>query len=131
MSVSLRLLLTLLTLACPLNCMGAFEFSNAPEEAAPACACCHHHSAEEESSTPEQQPTPFDDCSCASCFCQGALLSDDELELADSHQVQFVAPPPTNAPEAIAPTFLHRPACPEAARPTGAMLRILHQTFLL
>lgn len=130
-----RLLLSFAILACPFNCMGAFEGGDAQTVASPACSCCSNVSFEPNTAPNRLPESPDDDCPCPTCFCNGAVLPadslagdvDDGLQPSDSLVVASLEgeSQSTSASVALAdrhfPTFLL----------SGRFVRILHESFLL
>lgn len=136
-SAFLRLLLTVLTLACPLNCMGAFQVgsdtSAEDEPVCSTCSCCAPSHSQSKPATPEDDPQPSDDEACPSCFCQGAVLASDDgpLVVNDNQPALLDLVLASHSITGHAPASFHGSHRPPASTSSGSMLRILHQSFLL
>ena len=64
---------------CPLRCMGLDCAAEATETGASCCRCEHCQRTSTEPTDHDDEPRPAKDCSCGSCLCHGAVLSDDEV----------------------------------------------------
>lgn len=134
--VSVRLLLIFAILACPFNCMGAFEGENLQSVTSPACSCCSNVSFEPDTAPFGLPESSDDDCPCLACFCSGAVLVVDSLSgeiagdesqpssdlvaaslIVESQMASSSAPLSTRAAPAITVS--------------GRFVRILHESFLL
>lgn len=136
MMYCIRLLLSFAILACPFNCMGAFDGGDAQSTSSPACTCCSHD-LPAENSAPNQVPhSPDDDCPCPTCFCNGAVLpsgdlagdiANDELQPSCYLEVAILLGDSQSTSLSASLADLHFPT----SLPSGRFVRILHESFLL
>lgn len=128
----LPLLLTVLMLECPLNCMGALQLASRSAEASPVkCGCCARHCKDSE--TPEEQPSvPDDDCDCSNCLCHGAIGKSDQLDVAQLQVLNVACADFVNAEVNAASDLLTPPdGTADTANPPrcGLIARIALQSF--
>ena len=134
--ISVRLLLIFAILACPYNCMGAFEGESLQSVATPACSCCSSVSFEPDTAPFGLPESPDNDCPCPTCLCSGAVLVADSLsgDIADDEsQPSFDLLAASLTVESQAATScapLSTRAAP-AFPVSGRFVRILHESFLL
>lgn len=136
MMYCVRLLLIFAILACPLNCMGAFEGGDAQTVASQACSCCLNVSFEPDTAPNRLPESPDDGCPCPTCFCSGAVLVVDSLsgDIADdASQPSFdlvAAILTVESQSTMLSATLAAHAVPTFLR-SGRFVRILHESFLL
>lgn len=125
--------------ACPFRCGGAFSIACAADSTATArieaedcgCDCCREKTpAKRDGDTDSPLPEP---CDCASCVCEGAVLPEKVLFVADDAPAvplsEILAS--TAGPETGKLSSLGVPSPDAEPSPSGRSIRLLHRSLLL
>ena len=131
----IRLLLSFTILACPLNCMGAFNGGDTQSAEQSKCGCCPHDSMGHQPKPDHPPDSPDDTCPCPTCLCNGAVLCADDaaIEVEFSGLNSAGVALLENHADASSPVLLalRRPhlGWPITASSTGRFVRVLRQSF--
>ncbi|QDV51291.1 hypothetical protein Enr17x_33460 [Gimesia fumaroli] len=119
----LTLLLTLLILACPFNCMQ----SSAEDTDTAVHSCCSHCQPPSSENPLAPEPASSDSCQC---FCSGAILENaDQFEQANLIVLWFAIPQQDAIFQQISINHQTDIVLLDAVPPSGRALRCLQMSY--